>query len=444
VVYLPFDQIEEESRRANVGEGKDTPMRRIHQDQEAREGFMLDLDEIARAGARRMLAEALEAEVEAYVEAARDERDERGRALVVRNGYANKREILLGAGSVALKAPRVNDKRMDADGNRRRFSSALVPPYMRKSPKVAQVLPLLYLHGLSSGDFLPALEEFFGTGTGLSAATITRLAEQWQAERESFMVRDLSERDYAYVWVDGVHTGVRLGSDGRLCSLVVVGARLDGTKELVAIEDGYRESEESWACLMRDLKKRGMRPPELAVGDGALGFWSAVRDVFPKTRVQRDWVHKTRNILDTMPKSVHRRARAAIHEITQAENKKEGEKAIEAFASEFGVKWPKAAAKVEDEKEALLAFYDYPAEHWVHLRTTNPIESTFAPVRARTDITKGPGSREAGLAMIFKLLEAQEGRWRKLNAPHLVALVRAGAEFVDGELAERVEEKDAA
>ncbi len=420
-------------------------MRRIHQDDEAREEeLMLDLDEIARAGARRMLAEALEAEVEAYVEAARDERDERGRALVVRNGYANEREILLGAGSVAVKAPRVNDKRMDADGNRRRFSSALVPPYMRKSPKVAEVLPLLYLHGLSSGDFLPALEGFFGTGAGLSASTITRLAEQWQAERERFMGRDLSDRDYVYVWVDGVHTGVRLGSDGRLCSLVVVGARLDGTKELVAVEDGYRESEESWACLLRDLKKRGMRPPELAVGDGALGFWSALRVVFPETRVQRDWVHKTRNVLDAMPKSVHRRAKAAIHEITQAENKKEGEKAIEAFSEEFGVKWPKAAAKIEDEKEALLAFYDYPAEHWVHLRTTNPIESTFAPVRARTDVTKGPGSRQAGLAMIFKLMAAAEGRWRRLNAPHLVALVRAGAEFVDGGLAERVEEKDAA
>lgn len=391
-----------------------------------------------------MLAEALEAEVEAYVEAARDERDERGRALVVRNGYANEREILLGAGSVAVKAPRVNDKRMDADGNRRRFSSALVPPYMRKSPKVAEVLPLLYLHGLSSGDFLPALEGFFGTGAGLSASTITRLAEQWQAERERFMGRDLSDRDYVYVWVDGVHTGVRLGSDGRLCSLVVVGARLDGTKELVAVEDGYRESEESWACLLRDLKKRGMRPPELAVGDGALGFWSALRDVFPETRVQRDWVHKTRNVLDAMPKSVHRRAKAAIHEITQAENKKEGEKAIEAFSEEFGVKWPKAAAKIEDEKGFLLAFYDYPAEHWVHLRTTNPIESTFAPVRARTDVTKGPGSRQAGLAMIFKLMAAAEGRWRRLNAPHLVALVRAGAEFVDGGLAERVEEKDAA
>ena len=234
--------------------------------------------------------------------------------------------------------------------------------------------------------------------------------------------------------MDGIHTGVRLGSDGRLCCLVVVGARLDGTKELVAIEDGYRESSESWAELLRDLKKRGMKAPELAVGDGALGFWVAVRDVFPKMRWQRDWVHKTKNVLDSMPKSVHPRAKKAIHEITEAENKKEAESAIEEFASEFGARWPKAVKKIISEKEELLAFYDYPAEHWVHLRTTNPIESTFAPVRARTDITKGPGSRQAGLAMIFKLMEASEGRWRRLNGHHLVALVRAGAKFVNGEL----------
>jgi putative transposase len=419
-------------------------MRRIHQDDEAREEFILDLDEIAPQGARRMLAEALEAEVRDYVEAARDLRDNRGHALVVRNGYAREREILCGTGSVALKAPRVNDRRVDENGNRKRFSSVIVPPYVRRSPKVAEVLPLLYLHGLSTGDFVPALQEFFGTDAGLSATTITRLTERWQEEREAFMGRDLSEVDYVYVWVDGIHTGVRLGGDDRLCCLVVVGARLDGTKELVAIEDGYRESEESWACLLRDLKKRGMRAPELAVGDGALGFWSALRDAFPETRVQRDWVHKTTNILDCMPKSVHSRAKKAIHEITEAENKKEAKKAIEAFTDEFGVKWPKATAKITDEEEALLAFYDYPAQHWVHVRTTNPIESTFAPVRARTDITKGPGSRQAGLAMIFKLMEAAEGRWRRLNAPHLVAMVRAGATFKNGELVEGSKEKDAA
>jgi putative transposase len=419
-------------------------MHRVHQKEEDRERHLLDLDEIARQGARRTLAEALQAEVEAYIEAATDHRDEEGRALVVRNTYAREREILLGAGAVELKAPRVNDRRVDEDGNRKRFKSVILPPYMRRSPKVTEVLPLLYLHGLSSGDFVPALEGFFGTDAGLSASTITRLSEQWQTERESFMRRDLSHRDYVYVWVDGIHTAVRLGADNRLCCLVMVGARLDGTKELVAIEDGYRESTESWACLLRDLKKRGMRAPELAVGDGALGFWSAVRDVFPETRHQRDWVHKTANVLDSMPKSVHSRAKAAIHEISCAEDKKHAKAAIEAFADEFGKKWPKAVAKIVDERDALLTFYDYPAQHWRHLRTTNPIESVFAPVRARTDITKGPGSRQAGLAMIFKLMEAAQGRWRKLIGAHLVALVRAGAKFHNGELVEGSEEKVAA
>jgi putative transposase len=433
-----------ESRRANVGEGKETPVQSIHQVDVGREEAMLDLDEIARQGARRMLAEALEAEVRDYIEAATGERDEQGRALVVRNGYARKREILCGAGSVEVRAPRVNDRRTDEEGNRKRFSSVIVPPYMRRSPKVTEVLPLLYLHGLSSGDFVPAWEEFFGTEAGLSATTVTRLSEQWQQEREHFMRRDLSEMDYVYVWVDGVHTGVRLGHNDRLCSLVMVGARLDGTKELVAISEGYRESQQSWAELLRDLKKRGMRAPELAIGDGALGFWGAIRDVFPETRHQRDWVHKTKNVLDSMPKSVHSLAKGAIHEITEAENEKEAKKAIKEFAKEFGVKWPKAVAKIEDEEELLLTFYDYPAQHWVHLRTTNPIESTFAPVRARTDITKGPGSRQAGLAMIFKLMEASEGRWRRLNGPHLVALVRAGAKFENGELVEGDEEKVAA
>lgn len=419
-------------------------MERIHQVEGDRGEHLLDLDEIARRGAKRMLASALEAEVHDYLESAREERDEQGHALVRRNGYAREREVLLGAGAVEVRAPRVNDRRVDEEGERKRFKSVILPPYMRRSPKVTEVLPLLYLHGLSSGDFVPALKEFFGTGAGLSASTITRLTEQWQAEREHFMRRDLSERDYVYIWVDGIHTGVRLGGDSRLCSLVMVGARLDGSKELVAIEDGYRESEESWACLLRDLKKRGMRSPELAVGDGALGFWGAIRNVFPESRHQRDWVHKTANVLDCMPKSVHSRAKAAIHEITCAENKKEAEKAIEEFASEFGMKWPKAVAKIADEKETLLTFYDYPAEHWIHLRTTNPIESVFAPVRARMEVTKGPGSRQAGLAMIFKLMEAAEGRWRRLNGHKLVALVRAGARFENGELVERTEEKVAA
>src|SRR5215204_3652192 len=232
-------------------------MERIHQVEGDREALLLDLDEIVRAGARKMLAQALEAEVEDYLQAAKGERDDYGHSLVVRNGYAREREVLCGAGSVEVRAPRVNDKRVQEDGQRRRFKSVILPPYMRRSPKVTEVLPLLYLHGLSSGDFVPALQGFFGSEAGLSAPTITRLAQEWQGERKRFMERSLSEREYVYVWVDGVHTGVRLGSNDRLCCLVMVGARPDGTKELVAIQDGYRESTESWAFLLRDLKKRG-------------------------------------------------------------------------------------------------------------------------------------------------------------------------------------------
>jgi len=422
-------------------------MRSIQQDEATHEQFVLDLDEIARQGARKMLAHALQAEVDAYLRAAAEgERDEHtGHALVVRNGYHHSREIVCGAGTIEVRAPRVNDKRVDeATGQRKRFKSAILPPYMRRSPKVTEVLPLLYLHGLSSGDFAPALEEFFGTGAGLSPASITRLTERWQEEREAFEKRDLTGVDYVYTWVDGIHTKVRLGSDDRLCCLVMIGVRLDGEKELVALRDGYRESTESWAELLRELKKRGMRAPVLAVGDGALGFWSAARDVFPETRHQRDWVHKTANVLDALPKSVHGRAKKAIREITEAENKTEAKKAVKEFEGEFGVKWPKAEAKVTGEEEALLAYYDYPAEHWRHLRTTNPIESPFATVRARTGITKGPGNRRAGVAMIYKLLEAAEGRWRRLNGYRLVPLVRAGARFVNGELVERSEEKVAA
>jgi transposase-like protein len=420
-------------------------MRRIHHDETTQQQLVLDLDEIARRGAQQMLAQALEAEVRAYLQAANGERDEHGRALVVRNGYAGSRQVVCGAGSIEVRAPRVNDKRVDEQsGERKRFRSVILPPYMRRSPKVTEVLPLLYLHGLSSGDFAPALEEFFGTEAGLSPATVVRLTEQWRKEREEFAGRELSEKDYVYVWVDGIHTKVRLGHDDRLCCLVMMGARLDGKKELIALQDGYQESSESWAEMLRDLKKRGMRAPVLAVGDGALGFWGALRDVFPETRHQRDWVHKTANVLDALPKSKHRRARKAVKEITQAEDKAKAREAIKEFEEEFAKKWPKAAAKISDEKEALLAFYDYPAEHWRHLRTTNPIESPFATVRARTDLTKGPGSREAGVAMIYKLLEAAEGRWRRLNGYRLVPLVRAGARFVNGELVERSEEKVAA
>jgi len=420
-------------------------MLRVVQDEAAGAEFAGVLDEIVRDGARRMLAAALEFEVDSYVTAATGERDDKGHALVTRNGKARARTVVTGAGALEIRAPRVNDRRTDEQSERVRFTSDILPPYARKSPKVSQVLPLLYLHGLSSGDFRPALSEFLGTDAGLSPAAITRLTKAWEAERAEFMAKKLKDKDFVYIWVDGVHFNVRLGDNDRLCCLVMVGCRLDGTKELIAIADGYRESTESWAELLRACKKRGMRAPAVAVGDGALGFWAAVRDVFPETRPQRDWVHKTANVLDCLPKSVQGAAKRAIFEITNAENKDAATHAIRAFADEFGAKWPKAVAKITDDQDALLTFYDFPAEHWKHLRTTNPIESTFAPVRARTNLTKGPGSRAAGLAMVFKLIEAAEGRWRKINGHELVALVRAGAKFVNGKLVEtQNDEKDAA
>jgi putative transposase len=276
-----------------------------------------------------------------------------------------------------------------------------------------------------------------GSAAGLSASVITRLTTQWQAEREAFQQHDLSEVDYVYCWADGVHFSIRLGEQGRLCCLVIVGVRADGRKELVAVADGTRESTDDWAELLRDLRRRGMGAPVVMVGDGALGLWRALGEVFPQTREQRCWVHKVRNILGALPKSVHASARRALNEIILAEDVEHARAAIETFARDYGVKWPKAVAKVTDDAEALLTFFDYPAEHWQHLRTTNPIESSFAPVRARTRVTKGPGTRDMGLAMVFKLLQAAEGRWRAVNGPHLVALVRAGARFDKGKLIER-------
>jgi putative transposase len=406
-------------------------------DAQAHDELRLDLDAIVREGARRMLAAALEAEVDAYLAAHAAERDEQGRRLVVRNGHARERQVTTAAGAVAVRAPRVNDRRTDlTTGARVRFRSVILPPWCRKSPKVAEVLPLLYLHGLSTGDFVPALEAFFGSGAGLSAAVITRLVTAWQADYEAFCRRDLADRDYVYVWADGVHFKVRL-EQARLCCLVMVGVRADGTKELVAVCDGERESTESWAELLRDLRRRGMRAPVLAVGDGALGLWAALRDVFPATRHQRDWVHKVANVLGCLPAAVQAGARRALVEIRDAPDRAHAEQAIEAFAGDYGVKWPKAVAKVVDDAEELLCFFDFPAEHWLHLKTSNPIESTFSTVRLRTRVTKGPGSKAAGLAMAFKLLEAAQDRWRAVNGPHLVALVRAGAQFDKGVMVER-------
>jgi transposase-like protein len=395
------------------------------------------IDEIVREGARRMLAAALEAEVAAYIATHAGEVDERGRRLVVRNGHAVEREVLTSAGAVSVRAPRVNDKRVDeTTGERQRFASGIVPAWCRRSPKITEVLPLLYLHGLSSKDFVPALEGFLGTDSGLSAATITRLTQQWQDEARAFADRDLSGVDYAYLWADGVHLGVRLDEE-KLCLLVMIGVRVDGTKELVALADGLRESTGSWADLLRDCKRRGMRAPVLAVGDGALGFWAALREVFPDTCSQKCWFHKIGNVLSALPKSAHPGAKKALAEIWNAEDRDHARRGAVAFKLAYGAKFAKAVAKITDDLDELLAFYDYPAEHWIHLRTTNPIESTFATVRHRTKVTKGPGSKAAGIAMAFKLLEAAQARWRAVNAPHLVALVRNGATFKNGKLVER-------
>ena len=397
----------------------------------------MDLDAIVREGARRMLAAALEAEVDDYLAAYATERDERGRRLVVRNGHAREREVLTAAGAVAVRAPRVDDRRVDpVTGERPRFRSVVLPPWCRKRPRIAEVLPLLYLHGLSTGDFVPALEAFFGSAAGPSAATVGRLLAAGQADYQAFCRRDLADRDYVYVWADGVQLRVRL-EQARLCCLVIVGVRADGTKELVAVADGERESTESWAELLRDLRRRGMRAPVVAVGDAAQGLWAALRDVFPATRHQRDWVHKLANMLGCcLPTSMQAGARKALAEIRDAPDRDHAQRAIEAFARDYRAKWPKAAAKITDAQE-LLTFFDFPAEHWLHLKTSNPIESTVASVRLRIRATKGPGSKAAGLAMAFKLLEAAQDRWRAVNGPHLVALVRAGARFDKGVLIER-------
>jgi transposase-like protein len=395
------------------------------------------IDEIVREGARRMLAEALQAEVDVYIAAHAAERDANGRRLVVRNGSHEPREVLTSAGAVEVTVPQVNDKRTGPEtGERKRFSSVILPPWCRKTPKITEVFPLLYLHGLSSGDFVPALGQFLGSSAGLSPAVITRLTETWRAEQRAFAARDLSGADYVYLWADDIHVNIRL-EEHKLCLLVMIGVRADGRKELIALADGYRESAESWADLLRDCVRRGMRAPVLAVGDGALGFWNGLREVFPQAREGRCWFHKTANALAALPKSAHPGAKKALAEIWGAEDKPHALAAVTAFEAAYGAKFPKAAAKITDDREELLAFFDYPCEHWVHLRTTNPIESTFATVRHRTKVTKGPGSRAAGLAMAFKLIESAQDRWRAVNAPHLVALVRAGATFINGKLVER-------
>jgi transposase-like protein len=400
------------------------------------EHLPMDLDDLAKEGARRMIAAALQAEVQDYIERHSDARGPGGRALVVRNGAGQPRGLTMGAGTVELRAPRVNDKRV-IDGERQRFHSRILPPYTRRSPKVETVLPVLYLRGLSTGDFKPALKDLLGDdAAGLSPAAITRLTEQWQGEYASWRPQSLADRDYIYVWVDGVHFNVRL-EDDPLAALVVIGVRPDGTKELVACEDGYRESEEAWLSLLRDLKARGMRAPVLAVGDGALGFWKAKRTVWPQTREQRCWFHKLGNVLDKLPKRLQTEAKAALHEVMGAPTRADAEAAITRFSDRYRPAHARAVTCLVEDQDARLAFFAFPEEHWKHLRTTNPIESTFSTVRLRTRITKGSGSRLAGLAMAFKLLLVAGETWRRIDGQELVPQVRAGVKFADGKRVER-------
>jgi len=400
---------------------------------EGTEEITLALDELAREGARRMIAAALRAEADEYVERFGDERDEDGHRRVVRNGRARERKVTVGSGTIPVRAPRVNDKRVGEEGERQRFSSRILPAYARRSPKVGEVIPILYLRGLSTGDFRPALEGLLGEdAAGLSASTVSRLCKEWEAHHDRFRQRLLSFSRYAYLFMDGIHVQVRLGEDDRVCLLIVIGVREDGVKELLAVEDGYRESTESWSGVFRDLKRRGLNEPTLVVGDGALGAWAALRDVFPGAGEQRCWFHAAGNVIDALPKRLQPRAKGLLNEIIEAPTRKDATRALEVFREEYGAKYPKALAKLDRDWKPLTAFYDYPAEHWRHLRTTNPIESSFATVRLRTRVTKGAGSKAAALAMAYKLLESAQERWRRFNGHELVADVLNGMKFKDG------------
>jgi transposase-like protein len=397
------------------------------------EAGRVTLDDLAREGARRMIAAALEAEVDEYVGSFIDEVDEDGKRLA-RNGRARERMLAVGSGTVPVRAPRVNDKRVDEEtGKRKRFGSRILPAYARRSPKVTEVLPVLYLHGLSTGDFGPALRDLLGEdASGLSSSSIQRLTETWQAEHAAFRARELRFHRYAYLFANGVNVSVRLDEDPKVCLLVVIGVREDGEEELLAVEDGYRESEDSWAAVFRDLRERGLNEPKLVTGDSALSAWAALRTVFPGTREQRCWVHKTANVLDALPKRLQPRAKSLLHEMAEAPTRADAGKARERFREEFNAKYPKAVAKLDKDWEALTAFYAFPAEHWRHLRTTTPIESSFATVKLRIKVTKGAGSKKAALAMGYKLLDAAQERWRRVNGHELVTDVLAGVKFKDG------------
>ncbi len=392
------------------------------------------LTEVLRTGAQQLLAEAVEAEVEAFLSEFGELRDAENRQRVVRNGHLPEREIQSGVGAVKVRVPRVRD-RGDAteSGEPIRFRSSLVPPYLRRTKSVEELLPWLYLKGISTGDFSEALSALLGADApGLSPTTISRLKQGWTQEYEAWRLRSLSGKRYVYVWADGIYCNVRF-DDARLCLLLLIGATEDGKKELIAVEDGYRESEQSWLELLMGLKARGFEmEPKLAVGDGALGFWKALAQVYGNTRQQRCWVHKTGNVLNYLPKSVQPKAKQALHQIWMAETRTEAGRAFDAFLETYREKYPKAVACLAKDRTELLAFYDFPAEHWPHLRTTNPIESTFATVRLRTVKTRGCLSRQTMLTMVFRLCQSAQKRWRRLQGYRRLADVVGGVNFVDG------------
>jgi putative transposase len=393
------------------------------------------LTEVLRKGAQQMLATAIEAEVESYLSRREHLMDQEGHRVVVRNGHLPERTLQTPLGEVPVEQPRVRDRRPAAE--RERFQSSILPPYLRKTKSLEELLPWLYLKGVSTGDFSEALAALLGPeARGLSATTITRLKAIWEEEYKAWQGRSLASKRYVYVWADGVHFNVRLEDPGnaRQCILVLMGATAEGNKELLAVADGYRESEQSWLELLLDLRARGLVvDPELATGDGALGFWKALPKVYAKTRRQRCWVHKTANVLNKMPKSIQAKAKSMLHDIWMAATRAEADKAFDLFVDAFVTKYAAAVSCLRNDRVELLAFYDFPAEHWIHLRTTNPIESTFATVRLRTQKTKGCGSRLACLTMVFKLALSAQKRWRSLNgATSLLADVIEGVKFEDG------------
>jgi transposase-like protein len=390
------------------------------------------LTEVLRRGAKQLLVQALEAEIASFLKLHEHVRDENGKRQVTRNGYMPERTVQTGIGDIEVRAPRAADRRKSG-GPKIRFTSSILPPYLRRSKNIEEMLPWLYLKGISTGDFGEALAALLGKNApGLSSSTISRLKEVWQEELKAWQQRSLKGKEYVYFWADGVHFGARM-EDASQCMLVVIGATKNGAKELVALVDGYRESEQSWLEALNDLKRRGLAvAPRVAVGDGALGFWKALPQVFGQTRVQRCWMHKAGNVLDKLPKSIQPRAKDNLHQIWMSETKEGAEKAFDHFIESYEAKYPKAAECLAKDRDALMTFYDFPAEHWTHLRTTNPIESTFATVRLRTSKTRGMLTRDTMLTMVFKLSLSAQKRWRRLNRPERLGELIEGIKFVDG------------